>query len=179
MSSSPQESTVQGSSDFRISTLVFLRNPNEELLMLKRSKAPNAGKWSPIGGKLETSQGESPFECAIRETYEETGFEIQEPDLHLFACVSEKNYENAGHWLMFLFACHKPLPFLPQKGDEGDFAFFRRSNIESMDIPRSDKTLIWPLFDEYKDGGFVVVRANCSKPDKLQIKIEESNGGHN
>ncbi|MGE4551291.1 MAG: hypothetical protein AAEJ57_07865, partial [Opitutales bacterium] len=63
--------------------------------------------------------------------------------------------------------------------DEGDFAFFKRSNIESMDIPRSDKTLVWPLFDEYKDGGFVVVRANCSKPDKLQIKIEESSGRHN
>ena len=73
----------------KISTLIFLRNLKGELLMLKRSNSPNKGKWSPIGGKVEGDQGESPFECAIRETNEESGFQIIENDIQYFACVSE------------------------------------------------------------------------------------------
>jgi len=158
----------------KISTLIFLRNQKGELLMLKRSKSPNEGKWSPIGGKVEGDKGESPFECAIRETNEETGFQIIETDLHLFACVSEKNYENAGHWLMFLFNCTKSLNYLPIDGDEGKFEFFQRSLIETLDIPPSDQTLIWPLFDNYSESGFAVVRADCSDPKNLKVKVEES-----
>lgn len=158
---------------FRISTLIFLRDERQRLLMLHRSKPPNCKKWSPVGGKLDVYKGESPFECAMRETYEETGFVVDESNLHLFACVSEKNYENAGHWLMFLFSCRKPLPFLPQAGPEGEFGFFDRSDIESVAIPCSDKLLVWPLFDKFADGGFAAVRADCTISNKPDIKIEE------
>ena len=70
---------------YKIAVLVFLENAAGEHLLLHRAKAPNLGAWSPIGGKLETSIGESPFECAVRETREETGFAIASSDLHLFA----------------------------------------------------------------------------------------------
>ena len=46
--------------------------------------------------------GESPYECAKRESYEELGLELHDDDLNLFGYVSEKNYEGGGHWLMFL-----------------------------------------------------------------------------
>ena len=48
---------------------------SERLLMLHRSKAPNSGRYSPIGGKVEISEGESPHECAIREIHEEAGLD--------------------------------------------------------------------------------------------------------
>ncbi len=70
---------------YRIAVLVFLENAAAEHLLLHRAKAPNKGAWSPIGGKLEMAIGESPFECAVRETREETGFGIAAADLHLFA----------------------------------------------------------------------------------------------
>jgi len=162
-----------GSPIFRISTLVFLRDQRQRLLLLRRSKSPNLGKWSPIGGKLDTEEGESPFECAIRETHEETGLRVAVGDLHLFAYISEKNYENNGHWLMFLFSWRKTLPFLPQNGPEGEFTFFERNELDSIPIPESDKLLVWPFFDEYAEGGFVAVRADCSMPDKPNIKVEE------
>ena len=57
--------------DYKIAVLVFLENQSREHLLLLRAKPPNRGVWSPIGGKLETSTGESPFECAVRETKEE------------------------------------------------------------------------------------------------------------
>lgn len=46
---------------FKISVLVFLRNPEGRLLMIQRRKAPNLGRWSPVGGKLEMARGESPL----------------------------------------------------------------------------------------------------------------------
>ena len=159
---------------FRISTLVFLKDAHERLLLIRRCKSPNQGKWSPIGGKLDQASGESPFECAIRETREETGFSVKESDLHLFAYVAEKNYENAGHWLMFLFACNKVLPFLPSSGQEGVFAVFDRSQIKKLDIPESDHDLIWPLYDKYGQGGFAAVRSDFTIPDMTEIRVEES-----
>src|SRR5208283_621649 len=88
---------------YRIAVLVFLENAAGEHLLLLRAKAPNKGVWSPIGGKLEMASGESPFECAVRETLEETGFRIGVADLHLFSMIAEKAYEGQSHWLMFLF----------------------------------------------------------------------------
>ena len=88
---------------YKISVLVFLENPGGELLLIHRNKAPNLGNWSPVGGKLEMATGESPFECAVRETLEETGHRITADDLHLFAMIAERAYEGETHWLMFLF----------------------------------------------------------------------------
>ncbi|MBO93427.1 MAG: NUDIX hydrolase [Opitutales bacterium] len=172
MSSAPC-SADSPSATFRISTLIFLRDERQRLLLLRRSKSPNLGKWSPIGGKLETHAGESPFECAIRETREETDFRIETDDLHLFAYVSEKHYENDGHWLMFLFSCRKSLTFLPQNGPEGEFSFFERSEIDSISIPENDKLLVWPFFDENAERGFAAVRADCSISGQPKINIEE------
>ena len=68
---------------YKISSLVYLRDKEGRLLLLKRRKAPNKGLWSPIGGKLEMSTGESPHEAAVREVGEEAGLEIEAGDLHL------------------------------------------------------------------------------------------------
>ena len=167
------QNNISKGSVFRISTLVFIKNERGELLLLKRTKSPNKGKWSPIGGKLEIDTGESPFECAIRETQEEADFSIKEKDLHLFSYVSEKSYEGTGHWLMFLFNCTKGLTFLPKVREEGKLAFFSRSKIEELMIPETDRLLIWPLYDRLGEKGFAAVKANCENESNLRIVIEE------
>jgi len=156
---------------FRISTLVFIRNGNGELLLLKRARAPNLGKWSPVGGKLDFSIGESPFECAIRETLEETGMKIDEKDLRLFAYISEKNYEGSGHWLMFLFDCLAPLNDLPTDGPEGTFAWFDREDVDNLTIPETDHLLVWPIYDK-RHGRFTALRADFSERDNPKILVE-------
>ena len=98
---------------YKISVLVFIHNRTGEHLLILRQKSPNFGHWSPIGGKLEMDLGESPFECAARETFEETGLRIATDDLHLFAMIAEKAYEGQSHWLMFLFQCRRELDALP------------------------------------------------------------------
>lgn len=159
--------------DYKIAVLVFIENPAGEQLLLLRAKPPNLRCWTPIGGKLETAIGESPFECAARETREETGHAIEPADLHLFGMIAEKAYEGESHWLLFLFRCRKPIPGLPPDMEEGKFGFFSRAAIDDLDLPATDRTALWPIFDEHRDG-FVALRANCDPQRPLQIEIEQS-----
>lgn len=157
---------------FHAASLVFIEDEQGKLLLLKRNKAPNKDLWSPIGGKVETDKGESPFECAARETFEEAGFRIATEDLHLFGLVTEKAYEECGHWFLFLFRCKRPIPTLPEACAEGHFAFFERKEIMDLCIPETDRQALWTLFDTYKDG-FAVLKAHFQTGGRLVIEEEQ------
>ncbi len=137
-----------------------------------RAKPPNLGVWSPVGGKLETATGESPFECAVRETFEETGLVATQADFHLFAMIAEKAYENQSHWLMFLFCCKRVLPALPPDIQEGRFGFFSRAAIDTLPIPETDRTALWPIYDNYRDR-FVALKADCLPGQSVKVEIEQ------
>lgn len=157
---------------YKIAVLVFLENSRGEHLLLLRAKPPNLGVWSPIGGKLEMETGESPFECAVRETREETGFEIGGRDLHLFAVIAEKAYEGQTHWLMFLFRCLRPLDTLPPEISEGRFGFFSREAVRSLPIPETDRSALWPTYDEHRDR-FVALKADCQPGRPVRVEVEQ------
>jgi 8-oxo-dGTP diphosphatase len=157
---------------YKIAVLVFLENRAGEHLLLLRAKPPNLGVWSPIGGKLEMARGESPFECAVRETREETGFEIAARDLHLFSVIAEKAYEGESHWLMFLFRCRRPLPGQPPDISEGKFGFFSRAAVDALPIPETDRTALWPTYDAHRDR-FVALKADCRPGKPVIVEVEE------
>ena len=161
---------------YKIAVLVFIQNTRGEHLLLLRAKAPTLGTWSPIGGKLETATGESPFECAVRETAEETGHVVTAADLHLFAMIAEKAYEGASHWLLFLFRCTKPLDALPAEMEEGRFGFFSREQIENLALPETDRTALWRIYDEHRDR-FVALRADCAPDKPLKVVVEQTTPG--
>ena len=157
---------------YKISVLLYIRNPRGSFLLLKRRKQPNFGLWSGIGGKLEMDTGESPFECAIREAREEAGLTLSEKDLHLFGMVAEKNYESANHWLMFLFDCKKRIVHLPRNIPEGDFDFHSPDAINHISVPETDRKALWPAYFKYRHR-FVSIRADCSPDSDIRITIEE------
>jgi len=157
---------------YQIAVLVFLQNTAGEHLLMLRAKPPNLGVWSPIGGKLETASGESPFECAVRETLEETGHRLALADLHLFAMIAERAYEGQSHWLMFLFRARTPLPALPPNIAEGRFAFHSRAAIDRLPIPETDRNALWPVYDRYRDS-FVALRADCTPGRPVAVAVEE------
>lgn len=157
---------------YKIAVLVFLENAAGEQLLLLRAKPPNLGSWSPIGGKLETATGESPFECAARETQEETGLTVSPGDLHLFAMIAEKAYENESHWLMFLFRCRRPITALPPTIQEGRFGFFSRAAIDALTIPETDRNALWPIYDRYRDR-FVALKADCLPGKPVHVEVEQ------
>jgi 8-oxo-dGTP diphosphatase len=157
---------------YKIAVLVFLENAAGEQLLMLRAKPPNLGVWSPIGGKLEMGLGESPFECAIRETQEETGVVLAREDLHLFGMIAEKAYEGQSHWLLFLFRAKRPIGDLPPDIVEGKFGFFSRAAIDALPIPDTDRTALWPIYDRYRDR-FVALRADCAPGQPLTVEIEQ------
>lgn len=158
---------------FKVSVLIFVKNYQGDFLLLKRNKSPNLGCWTPIGGKVHMDQGESPFECAIREAEEESGLALSNDDLHLFAMISEKAYEGQNHWLLFLFNCLKPIESLPEPISEGYFQFFSRDAIDGLNLPQTDREGLWNIYDHHRKG-FVALKANCHPGRKLEIILEET-----
>lgn len=158
---------------YKISTLVYLRDSDGRLLLMKRNKAPNEGLWSPIGGKLEMGTGESPYEAAVREVEEEISLKIRTADLHLFSMIAEKHYEDSFHWLMFLFDCHKALDFLPPPINEGTFGFFTEAEIATLDVPATDRQSLWNVYFQWR-GDFVALRADCRSDRELIVEIDEA-----
>jgi len=119
--------------------------------------------------------GKTPFECAARETFEETGLRVGLEDLHLFAIIAEKAYEGQSHWLMFLFRCRRRLDALPPDIPEGRFAFYSRTAIDELPIPETDRAALWPIYDRYRDR-FVALRADCLPGRPVQVTVEEVTG---
>ena len=160
---------------YKISVLVFIRNTEGELLLIRRSREPNLGQWSPIGGKLEMEIGESPHECAVRETREEIGLELRISDLHVFSMIAEKAYEGGSHWLMFLFDCRRAIEALPPAIDEGPFAFHSRQGVDELSLPDTDRLALWPVYDNHRNG-FVALRADCTPGTPLEVHVDETIG---
>lgn len=54
-------------------TLCYLEKGSAYLMLhrVKKENDVNAGKWVGVGGHFE--EGESPYDCAVREIFEETG----------------------------------------------------------------------------------------------------------
>lgn len=158
---------------YKIATLLYCFDPRDNILLLRRAQDPNRGLFSPPGGKLKTDIGESPYACACREAAEETGFTLAPADLHLTGLISEYGYQGQTHWLMFLFDCRRRLKEVPATISEGKFAFFAREEIAQIKVPESDRTLIWPIFDQHRRS-FIAYRAECHPHEPLQMVIEET-----
>jgi ADP-ribose pyrophosphatase YjhB (NUDIX family) len=73
---------------------------DDQVLLMVRHKEPNLGLWVAPGGKIEP--GESPYEGAVRELYEETGLVVG--TMHLRGVVSAVAPEIAYSSLHFLYA---------------------------------------------------------------------------
>ena len=158
----------------KIATLLYAFDEDDRVLLLQRSREPNAGLWSPPGGKLHTADGESPFACASREAREEMGISIDSSDLHLTGMVSEHGYEGQAHWLIFLFEIKLPIEKAPSPINEGTFALFARKEINGLQLPQSDRDHIWPLFWKHR-GGFFSAHCHCHEDRPDEWTIEQSN----
>lgn len=86
-------------------TLGYLERNGSWLMLLRNKKKNdvNEGKWIGIGGKLE--EGETPQECMIRETKEETGLIWHDPRLRGIITFNFRKHPKDPLFseLMFLF----------------------------------------------------------------------------
>jgi 8-oxo-dGTP diphosphatase len=162
---------------YKIAVLAYIFNDAGKILLLRRKKYPNQNLYSPIGGKLEQPLGESPYACALREIHEEIGIQLTLDDIHLLGIVSERAYDNAdpqaaeiaepadkspakaekksgagggpSHWLMFCFEVTRPLNFPPHRIDEGKLEWHDPIALSELNIPITDRQVIWPLIQRH------------------------------
>ena len=134
--------------------MCYLFDAQGNLLLLHRRKPPNRDLYSPVGGKLETTIGESPTACAVREIQEETGLVVGAQELHLTGVVSEAGYEQGGHWLMFLFELTRPVSLEPTEFDEGRLEWHAPEAVADLPQPPTDREFIWPWFWAHRGGFF-------------------------
>jgi len=77
---------------------------DNRLLLIRRKGAHGAGTWAVPGGHLEF--GESPEDCAIRETLEETGLAVRNP--HCVAVTNDIFNEEDRHYITIWMAVDCP-----------------------------------------------------------------------
>jgi 8-oxo-dGTP diphosphatase len=160
---------------YKIAVLCYLYDRAGRILLLHRRKNPNAGMYSPIGGKLETTRGEGPHECALREIEEEAGITLGDEEIRLSGIVSERAYEGQTHWLIFLFEVTRaiePGEIAAYQIEEGRLEWVAAEAVESMPIPDTDRRIMWPNVQAHR-GGFFMVHIDCSS-EPMTWRVVES-----
>lgn len=160
---------------YKIAALCYLFDDAGRVLLLHRVKPPNRDLYSPIGGKLETTVGESPTACAQREIKEEAGLDIALDELHLAGIVSEAGYLGKTHWLMFLYEVTRPVSIAPDamRFDEGRLEWHEPGAIGELPIPATDRGVIWPLFWKHR-GAFFTAHIDCTaRPMRWRVEQPE------
>lgn len=147
------------------STLVYLENAAGEYLMLHRVKKKNDinhDKWIGVGGKFE--QGESPEDCAFRETREETGLTLTD---YRFRGIVTFDYEDRTTEYMHLFTATGWTGEQIQC-NEGDLEWVPKEKVQSLPIWEGDK-IFFRLLAE--DRPFFSLKLSYDTTDRLTAAV--------
>lgn len=138
---------------YRIACLCDLRDEQGRILVIQRRFAPNAGLWSPIGGKIKP--GESPAMGAQREIREEAGIDVRIERLRLAVLWSERGGSEgdgddgpapSDHWLMFIYQVVGPVSVCEGETAEGPLRWVTTEELAGLPVPRTDREILWPMF---------------------------------
>ena len=120
-------------------TLCYIENERGDYLMLHRVKKENdcnRDKWIGVGGKFE--DGESPEECVLRETLEETGLTLTDWRYRGIVTFVSDRWETeymhlftATGWTGRLHEC-----------DEGVLEWVPKAELESLPIWEGDRVFL-------------------------------------
>ena len=125
-------------------TLCYIEKDGQYLMLhrTKKKNDVNHDKWIGIGGKFETD--ESPYECVIREMYEETGLApllLEYRGVITFVC------EGAPSEMMHLFLCRETTGNIIEKCDEGELQWIKKEDLLNLTLWEGDKIFL-KLLDE-------------------------------
>ena len=120
------------------STLCYLERGDEYLMLhrVKKKNDLNHDKWIGVGGKCE--EGESPEDCVLRETREETGLTLTDYRYRgLVTFVSDQ----APTEYMHLFTA-SAWTGVPHECDEGELAWIEKDKLLSLPLWEGDKIFL-------------------------------------
>lgn len=149
-----------------LSTLCYIEKDGQ-YLMLHRTKKKNdlnKDKWLGIGGKFE--EGESPEECIVRETREETGLILKDYKLHCIVTYVSTNWETE---YMYVFTS-KEFEGNLIECNEGDLQWVDKDKVACLNTWEGDKIFL----NKIQNGdGFFTVKFEYDGDKLLRHDVKE------
>lgn len=125
-------------------TLCYIEKDGQYLMLLRNKKEVdlNKGKWIGVGGKFE--QGESPEECLLRETKEETGLTLTNFSFRgIVTFVSDE----WGTEYMHLFTADGFEGEL-KECEEGELRWIKREEVLNLNLWEGDRAFLKLLAED-------------------------------
>ena len=125
-------------------TLCYIEKDNKYLMLhrIKKNNDPNHNKWIGVGGKFE--RDESPDECIIRETREETGLTLVKPKLRGIVTFISNEWESE---YMFVFTADNFKGEVIADCNEGNLAWVDKKKIMTLSLWEGDKIFLKYLLE--------------------------------
>jgi len=128
-------------------TLCYIENGGAYLMLhrIKKENDENHDKWIGLGGKIEA--GESPYDCVLREVYEEAGIKLENPKYRGLVVFVSDEY---GTEYMHLFSATEYEGEIKKDCDEGVLEFVDKAKIAELPLWEGDKIFLKLLDTEDK-----------------------------
>ncbi len=152
------------------STLVYLIKDDDYLMLLRNKKANdiNQNKWIGVGGKKESN--ESFEECAIRETYEETGLSIQSIEQR---GMIDFHYEDKESEKIYVYTT-RSFTGVIHECNEGQLSWINKNRVLDLNLWEGDRIFLNYILNDKKD--LFYLHLFYDKYDKLvKYELGESN----
>ncbi|MDD3144804.1 MAG: 8-oxo-dGTP diphosphatase [Candidatus Gracilibacteria bacterium] len=137
----------------KLATLCYLKKEGKTLMLhrVKKEDDTHEGKWNGVGGKFEI--GESPEDCAIRETKEETGLNARNPILK--GILTFPNFAKGEDWYVFVYEFSDFDGELIES-NEGNLEWVNDEDIFSLNLWEGDKYFLkWIQEGKFFSGKFI------------------------
>ena len=120
-------------------TLTYIDKDDAYLMIhrIKKENDENKDKWIGIGGKIE--EGESPFDCARREVYEETGLTLKSLCYRGIITFVSDTY---GTEYMHLFSSSSYSGEVKADCDEGNLEWIKKKELYTLPMWEGDKIFL-------------------------------------
>jgi 8-oxo-dGTP diphosphatase len=135
-------------------------------LLLRRSREPNLGKYTPVGGHLEPF--ETPRAAAIREVKEEAGVSIEE--IHLRGIMTESS-PTEYNWIIYIYTAEVTAT-PPIECVEGTLEWVARERLDTIPTPTTDMF----IYDYVSRSEFFVFDAVYDENVELIRLVDELSG---
>ena len=129
----------------RDTSLVYLLDGQNRVLLGRKRRGMGVGKWNGFGGKIEA--GETMRQCAVRELQEESGIRVRPEDLELMADLyfdqpADGQWSHGG---MVYFA--RKWEGTPRLSDEMEPRWFRLEELPDDEMWQADCIWLPALLD--------------------------------
>ncbi len=120
----------------RAAAMCILQHQNK-FLLLKRAKEPFIGHFVPVGGKIDPH--ENPLATAKRETFEETGLQIEN---FKFCGILTESSPLKYNWICYIYLAQIE-DIEPPFCDEGILEWIEFDNVLNVPTPPTD----WQIYN--------------------------------